>query len=201
MKIAIAIPVKDEEPRIPDLLKNLKGADVDTIAFFDDYSIDKTVEYLIQRNKGVYENVFPKKSTRMSEKRNIILKELRKYGYEYVLFIDADERFDSYFLRNIRKIINEADPCISFAFKRINLPGAINYPDLQVRLVKNIPDVEWRGEVHDQLYSKKRNKPLVDFVGELSNVISDQNEFYCLELEKYHIIHLPRRTDRSRPWW
>ena len=206
MKIAIAIPVKDEEPRIEDLLKSLKGADVDLIAFYDDYSTDETVEVVIsntirvQAPIRVYDNIFPSESTRMSEKRNIILQNLK--SFDYILFNDADERFDPYFLANIRTIIAGNDPCLSFAFRRVNLPGAFNYPDLQARLVKNnVSDIEWRGEVHDQLFSKSRNKALVDFVGELKNIISDSNEYYCLELEKYPMIHLPRRTDSLRPWW
>lgn len=203
MKVAIAIPVKDEELRIPSLLNHLRDADADIIIFFDDYSEDNTVQMINSSGFTLWAHtdttLFPPDSTRMSEKRNLILKWLD--DSDYVLFIDADERFDSYFLKNIKSIIQENDPCISFAFRRVNLPGGFNYPDLQVRLVKNIPDVEWRGEVHDQLYSKSQNKPLVDFVKELDHIVSETNEYYCLEFEKYPIIHLPRRTDRTRPWW
>lgn len=201
MKIAIAIPVKDEEPRIDELMKSLRTADVDAIIFFDDCSTDDTVEVVLAHGAHIYEKAFPPESTRMSEKRNIILQELKEY--EYILFLDADERMDPYFLQHMKEIITNLDPSVSFAFKRVNLPGGINYPDLQVRLMKNIPDLEWRGKVHDRVYSKSKDKALVDILEDISDFITDQNEYYCILFSDYPMIHLSRRTDSlgKRPWW
>ena len=106
--------------------------------------------------------------------------------YEWVLFADADERWDDRFLMDIGGVIVNHDT-LSFRFPRLNLPDLKDFPDYQVRLLKNNGEMEWRGDPHDIVYHKGENKPV--------------DQVSVTTLLQYPIIHLPRRKDIRREWW
>lgn len=201
MKIAIAILVKNEEPRIKFLLESLKDADVDLTAFFDDGSEDNTWQTLSQvktvsRNIDCKRIIFPES---FSEKKNYIHNDL--IDYDYILHIDADEQWDPYFLENIKKILSQLPVTLGYAFPRINKPHGRNYPDYQIRLLKNSNEVKWEGDVHERPFAFRHKKPLLDMYMEDAAKTNDKGEGYCFLMEKYPILHLERRTDIERPWW
>ena len=72
---------------------------------------------------------------------------------------DADGIFDIVVLKNIKKLVRDCR-VDSFRFPRANMPDYKDWPDYQVRLLRNNGDIEWRGKLHEIPYSKKLNKPI-----------------------------------------
>lgn len=203
-KIAIAIMMKDENSRIRVLADRLENADADKIFIFDDNSIDESIKTIIELGllKDRFWEImrFPKtaKLEGIDEKRNYMHHCLK--DYDWVLHIDADELFDSFFLKNIKMVIKNAESALSFAFKRINMPNSENYPDYQVRLLRNDDKVQWKGATHEKPFYNDEKESLFDCTESIKS-ISDDGRIFCVKLEKFPIIHLPRRKDITRPWW
>lgn len=202
--VAIAIMVKNEEKRIKTLLDSLYGTDADKIYFFGDYSSDKTIEIIEDirvRTEihstpiSVFKNISSKEAG-FGQKKNTIHKMLRVY--DWVLHIDADEKFDRHFIENIKLILSTYPSTLSFAFPRVNLPDAKNYPDCQVRLLR-VNSTRWEGEIHEKAYDL-RGEPLFDR-GQSIQKISENGLYYCIVLDRIPIIHYERRTDIKRSWW
>ena len=183
--IAAVVLTKNEELRITDCLKRLRPC-VNFILVVDGESSDRTVTFSKKYADKVIHRPF---SGSFADERNFAHAYLPRYFLTdpvYILHVDADEKFDESFLQKIREII-ENSSVISFRFPRINLPDAKDYPDYQVRLLKNDEDIVWRREVHEIPYSKKHNKPI--------------DQVSCETLDSYPIIHLPRLNTHKRPWW
>jgi len=172
----------NEEDYIIDCINHLRPF-VDYILVWDNNSTDNTVLFAEPLVNVVLRHKF---SGSFAEERNEATKHLPK-SITYVLHVDADERFDPYFLKSMKQIILENNSYKGFQFPRINLPDGKNYPDFQVRLLKRDPDIEWRRELHEVPYSKSKNKPLAE-VG-------------VKTLEWYPILHLPRNYKKQRSWW
>lgn len=110
---------------------------------------------------------------------------------KYIFQIDADELLGSYLLNQLVELI-EANPEVDvFAIPRINIVNgltkeyvieqrwsiqsprfplcvkhdqpAINYPDYQQRLFKNIPEIKWENKVHERLVGYKNMSTLQDW--------------------------------------
>jgi len=197
---------KDEEPRIEECLSHLKPY-VGYIVVLDDESVDKTVAIAEKHaDKVVVKHVGPG----MAEKRNYAMRLVPKWC-GWILFCDADERFDRYWLEKMKQAKESELPgtrimsvgaseitefgadinCVRFP--RVNLPTGMNYPDYQVRFFRRKPGFEWRNEGdpslgNDVLYSKRPNKRLDQLPG-------------VTTLDYCPLLHLPRRTDIRRPWW
>lgn len=203
MKVAIAILVQNEEEQIPRILKMIEGTDADDIVFFDDYSTDKTVAKIPIGGKiSVFSNIWPKTEQSFSVKKNIIHVNIQTYRKsDWVLHIDADEIFDSFFLKNIKIVIEKLPKTISIIFKRINQPIGSNYPDYQTRLLRITPDIVWRGEYHEKPFSTTENRSLLDIALDYKGNVNKEGITYGVLLNEFTIIHLPRRTDIKRSWW
>jgi len=211
--LAIVTVVKNEEKYITGLIDSIKDADSDIFFLFDDGCTDKTISvYSTIRVKtkqclmksfmiSEFDHLLSEPSlVDFSNKKNIIREQLKEYTW--LLWIDADERFDPYFLRHIRKIISDNEPSLSFAFPRINLPSGQDYPDYQVRLIKNTGVLEWRGKVHEAVYPVDHEKSVLDIINSPEDISCNSKGInYCIKLDQYKIIHLARRTDIKRPWW
>lgn len=192
MRAGAVILTLNEEPRIQTCLEHLKPH-LSHLLVLDDESTDRTVELAAeQADKVVVKHVGPW----MAEKRNYAISLIPGWC-EWILFCDADERFDSYWLRNIKKAIAPMVPegkKVCVRFPRLNMPKPdLTYPDYQVRFFPNDPDYEWRNEGdpsrgNDVLYSKSADKRVDQLSGETT-------------LDYCPILHLPRRPDIRRPWW
>lgn len=179
--IACIILTLNEEPRITECLEQLKSY-VGYILVLDGGSKDKTVAIAKK-----YVNHIEIKGTHPSDfaaDKNYAWSLIPK-DFKWVLFTDADERWNETFLKDIKNIVSNHD-ILGFRFPRENLPTLKDYPDYQVRLLKNDGSLEWRRELHEVVYHKEKNKPI------------DQINIISLE---YPIIHLPRREDIGRSWW
>ena len=209
--VAIAILVQDEEQQISRIMNMVKDTDADYVIFFDDHSTDITrskirevTEKRIRTGGKIFlsGNRWEKTEKRFDVKKNIIHECLEEdLKIDWVLHIDADEVLDPFFVNNMKTVIANAPKSMSLSLKRINLPNSNNYPDYQTRLLRLDPDIEWRGEYHEKPYSKTENRPLVDLALDYKGNVNKEGIYYCIILEQFPIIHLPRRTDLKRQWW
>lgn len=196
-KIAVIILTLNEAPRIEEALKQFKQH-VDFILVVDGESTDKTVEIA----KKYADKVVIKKPTgTYPEERNRARLHVPS-EYTWILWVDADERFDPGFLRRIKTFVQEGEKSHigCFRFPRSNLPDGKDWPDYQVRLFPNSRDIEWRGiegrpEVCNPFLIKE-NIPLDQADREDRETILGVKN-----MDEYPILHLPRRENIKRSWW
>lgn len=128
----------------------------------------KTVAYEMFKDK-VTVIEFPLNKDFATFKNNLI-----KYCKKsYIAFIDADEYLDDNFLINIPYIL-ELNPEVDLYYVprwntvegltqehiakwgwNVDSQGRINWPDLQSRIMKNVPEIKWIGKVHERLIGHK----------------------------------------------
>jgi glycosyltransferase involved in cell wall biosynthesis len=92
---------------------------------------------------------------------------------DYIFFIDADELIDENFMVNLPYVL-EMNPEVEMYWVprwntvngltkehvnrwgwNVDELGRVNWPDLQGRLAKNIPEIKWEGKVHERLMGYK----------------------------------------------
>lgn len=193
VKIAAIILTLNEEERIRDCLLSIRQY-VDYILVFDGESNDQTVkvakEYADQVCSVRFSGSF---AVEKNQARKLVPQE-----YKWILWLDADERFDKGFIKKIKYHIAAAETGegICFRFPRINLSKPNSWPDYQVRLFRNSRDIEWKGEIHEVPYYVPENVP----VDTLDN---DKRELkmFVYTANDFPILHLPRRSDLKRIWW
>ena len=184
---------RNEEGRIEECLKHLRPH-VDFILVLDGESTDRTVEIAKKYSDKVVVRPF---SGSFAEEKNHARTRVPK-NCTWILWADADERFDLALLRNVKEHLKHAEEidAACWRFPRINLPGGKDWPDYQVRLVKNSRDVEWRGRVHEVPYLKTENVPLDQLDRE-----GRTKKLSVITADRYPVLHLPRRKDLKREWW
>lgn len=176
MKISAVIIAKDEEKMLPGCLQTLAWAD--EILLIDTGSIDKTKE--IARSFGA-RIVDYKNGKNFSDWRNRGLKEAK---YDWILYVDADERIPKDLIDEINKVIDDSDSLEAYAIPRRNivlgkeLKHGGFWPDHQKRLFQKNALKGWTGEVHEE----------PDFSGELgllkSPMIHQKHETIAEMVEK-----------------
>jgi len=193
MKVACVVLTLNEEPRIGECLKHLRPY-VDYLLVLDGDSSDKTVEIATEHADLVEVRPF---SGSFAEEKNYA-RTLVPKDCGWILWCDADERFDNGFLRNIKENLEDAEERhqACFRFPRINLPDGKNWPDYQVRLIRNSRDIEWSGKVHEVPYYKPEDIPLDELDQE-----ERERKLGVSTAQGYPILHLPRREDERREWW
>ena len=195
VKVACVVLTLNEEPRIEGCLSHVRRY-VDYILVLDGGSTDKTVEIA----EGYADRVAVRQpSGSFAEERNYA-RALVPKDHLWILWVDADERFDKGFLQNMELEVEGAEKAniVCFRFPRINLPDGRDYPDYQVRLFRNSRDILWKGEVHEVPYLVK-GKDTVRI-----DQVDNGERAYRLGVataKGYPILHLPRRSDIARPWW
>lgn len=117
---------------------------------------------------------------------------------DWVLWADSDEKWDPDFLINIKNKAVEAETAgvYVFRFPRVNLPDCKDWPDYQLRFVKNSKEFEWRGKQNEVLWWKKQNVLLDQADREDLNPRIGIGEAF-----DHPIIHLKRLLYKSREWW
>ena len=195
MKVAAVILTKDEEARIKDCLVHIRPW-IDHILVLDSCSADNTVKIAEGYANRVVSKPF---SGSFSEEKNYARTLIPK-DCGWILWIDADERFDVGFLQGMKKAVRVAEsadiPGVCFRFPRVNLPDAKNFPDFQIRLFRNSRDIQWVGNVHEIPYLTTEHIPL-DKVDDVSR----KKRLGVITVNAYPIIHLDRRKDLKRSWW
>jgi len=193
MKVACVVLTFNEEPRIEECLRHIRPH-VDYLLVLDGVSSDRTVEIAEEYADHVETRPF---SGSFAEEKNYA-RTLVPKDCGWILWLDADERFDKGFIRNIKVNIESAEKVnqVCFRFPRVNLPDGKDWPDYQIRLIMNSRDIEWRGNVHEVPYFKPEDIPLDELdKDERKRKWGLSTAYIC------PILHLPRREDDRRSWW
>jgi glycosyltransferase involved in cell wall biosynthesis len=193
-KIALIMLTLNEEPRIADALKQFKPY-VDYILVIDGESTDKTVQIAKKIADRVITLAIP---GGFAAAKNYAHTKIPK-DYTWLLYADADEKWDPGFLRNMKAKLREVEETLkigAFRFPRINLPDGKNYPDYQCRLFPNSRDIEWKGELHEIPWFLPDNVALTK-----ADETSRKKIVPIFTTDDYPIIHMPRRADIKRSWW
>ena len=193
IKVACVILTLNEEKRIGDCLKHLRPY-VDYILVVDGESSDNTVE----EAKKYADRVIVRKFSGDFSKEKNYARTLIPKEYRWILWVDADERFDKGFLQHMKTQLEEAERMniVCFRFPRINLPDGHSYPDYQVRLFRNSRDIQWRGAIHEVPYFIKENVRIDQLDDERR-----RKKLGVATMDWFPILHLPRRKDLRREWW
>lgn len=159
-KISAVVIAKNEEKKIEDCLKSIKWCD--EIILVDSGSTDNTIR--VAKNLGV--NVITTKNGGFSDWRNIGLNEVK---YDWILYVDADERINEKLKDEIISVVNFAGKYSWYAIPRKNnilgkdmMHGGW-YPDYVKRLFKKDSLKKWVNELHEE--------PIVD--GEMGYLKND----------------------------
>jgi len=193
VKVCASVITLDEEPRIGDCLKHLRPH-VDHIVVVDSGSSDRTVEIAEKYADRVeVKPEFKRQDERYNHAMSLVPKDCG-----WILWVDADERFDLGFLRSIRRITKEAEMqgAGCFRFPRINLPDSKDFPDYQVRLFRNSRDITIRGHLYPIVFLELLGMPL-----DQADRDEMEEKLYVFTVDAYPMIHLPRREDIRREWW
>jgi len=193
LKVACVVLTLNEEPRIEGCLKHLRPH-VDYLLVLDGVSSDRTVKIATKYADQVETKPF---SGSFAEERNYA-RTLVPKDCRWILWCDADERFDPGFLRDIKKHLKftEKHYGVCWRFPRVNLPDGKDWPDYQVRLMRNSRDIEWKGATHEVPYYKPEDIPLDQLDQE-----DRKKKLSVITLKENPILHLPRRKDEKREWW
>jgi glycosyltransferase involved in cell wall biosynthesis len=173
MKISYAITVCNELKEIQQLVGFLlthKRNEDEIVILMDSNGTEEIWSYLlkIESELGVLNTIpFNKDFSKFKNHLNSLC------SGDYIFNIDADETPSETLINNVHELIEMNPEVKAFALPRVNtvegltqehiqkwgwrvdLENRINYPDYQVRIFKNIPEIYWEGKVHETLNIKK----------------------------------------------
>jgi len=174
MKVSYAITVKDELNEIKTLLETLfnyiKQQDEIVILWDEKNGDPKVWEYLksiTQKTINTYKSSFQNHFANWKNYLNSLC------SGEYIYNIDADEIPSEYLVKNLKVIleanlkndvfyvprINKVEGITQKHIEKwkwkINNKGWINFPDYQMRIYKNSPEIKWVGKVHEYIKGYK----------------------------------------------
>ena len=154
--ISIVILTLNEELNLPGCLESVKWSD--DIVVYDSFSSDRTVE--IARAAGV--RVVQRKFDNYAAQRNAALSEVQ-YKYNWVLMVDADERWPESIFKEIDEALGQGDGNITiYNFLRYDmflgrwLKRSNGYPTWVGRLMK-IGRVTINREINEEYHTDGKN--------------------------------------------
>ena len=175
MKISYAVTVSNElveiQNLIPNLLKNKKEED-EIVVLYDSKNGDPKIEEFLRAKSinGEFQWHAGKFKNHFADWKNKLTK---MCSGDYIFQIDADEIPNPILLNNIHAIL-EANPNIEvYHVPRVNTVSGltdehikkwnwrvddkkwVNWPDYQMRIWKNLPEIKWRNKVHEVLEGHK----------------------------------------------
>ena len=109
--ISVLILTKDEEKDLPGCLESVKWCD--DIHVFDSYSTDKTVEIARSSNAKITQREFDS----WSMHQNWALSNI-KFKYQWVLYIDADERVSASLLNSLKCFSPNDEKIVAYNIRR-----------------------------------------------------------------------------------
>ena len=206
MKISYAIPVCNEWKEIEYLLEYLAKykREQDEIVVQCDQGnttpeVYRVLQELTERGSVTYKLIeFPLNNNFAAFKNNL----KNNCSGDYIFQIDADEYPEEYLMSTIGWFIENNPDTDIFWVPRINKvngltqahidkwgwnvcpKGRVNFPDYQCRILKNIPDIQWKNKVHEVLTGHKTESHIPANSEFCIHHIKDierqekQNEFY-----------------------
>lgn len=167
--ISFAIMVADEEEEIRALLTNLiriKSENDEIVVVIDSDKATHGVMQIIDVNSSHIKYFKRPLNNDFAAQKNYLFSKCTK---EYIINLDADEMIYDDFIENVKQIINLNPLIEAYWVPRWNIvknitdewvqtwgwtideQSRINWPDLQMRIVKNTPDIKWTRPVHEQV--------------------------------------------------
>jgi len=143
IKISGIIVARNEEKMIGEALDSLSFCS--EIVVIDNGSTDKTKQ--IAEKKGA--KIFELKINDLSELRNF---GLSKAEYDWILYLDADERINDDLKNSIKKNVSDDSKFAAFCLKRKNYYfGNHEWPYIEKmeRLFKKEKLKQWKGRLHE----------------------------------------------------
>ena len=180
MKISYATLVHNERQEIERLLNHLiknKKTEDEIVIMFDSENVTKEVRdyvenFILIHKKDHYICLCSHSLNKNFGEHKTYLS--RRCSGDWIFLIDADEYPDEYLMQSIPYVIDQNPNVEAYWVPRINLVdgitgqhmamwgwnandrGWINYPDYQMRLYKNDPNIKWEKPVHEQLIGFKQ---------------------------------------------
>lgn len=167
--ISFAVLVADEEEEFRRLITNLvriKSDGDEIIIVVDTDKATSGIMQIIDSNSTHLKYFKRSLNNDFASQKNYLFGKCTK---EYIVNLDADEMIYDDFIENIKQIINLNPDIEAYWVPRWNIvknitdewierwgwhmdsDGRINWPDLQMRIVKNIDKIKWVRPVHEQL--------------------------------------------------
>jgi glycosyltransferase involved in cell wall biosynthesis len=195
MKISYAIPVCNEHEELMRLLSILvtnKRDEDEIVVQCDQGNTTPEVYKVLDQFYGKVNVIeFPLKGNFSAFKNN-----LKKHCTgEWIFQIDADEYVTIEFLQNLHLILQDNPTIDVFLLPRINTvegltqehiqrwrwnvneKGWVNFPDLQPRILQNLPKINWDNKVHE--------------------VLMGHNTWATLPLEDDYCLYHPKQIERQ----
>lgn len=142
-KLSVIILTHNVEDLIADCIDSVSFAD--ELLVIDDVSTDRTVD--IAKLKGA--KVISHHFNGFAEKRNFGLKKVK---YDWVFYIDADERVDETLQQSLRQITESKQTASAYKVHRKNFYlGDHEWPVIEEmeRVFKRKALIEWVGDLHE----------------------------------------------------
>lgn len=172
MKISFGITAFNEieeiKRLIPLLLSNKREED-EIVVLMDNRGPKELFDYLRDIDHiRLYSEKFPNNFSDWKNRLNSFC-----VG-DFILQLDADEYIQEEFIRMLPTVLEGNNTVELFWLPRINTvegltqehimkwrwnvneKGWINFPDLQGRLYRNIPEIKWEGKVHEKVVGYKQ---------------------------------------------
>jgi GT2 family glycosyltransferase len=170
MNISFCITVCNEHQELQELLAQLlpslkEGDEILIQADEDNHTkeVESVMNKFSDKDPRVKQLFFPLRKDFAHYKNNLFFYAKN----DYIFFIDADERISENLLDNLHAVI-EMNPVDLIVVPRANTVeglttehinkwgwrvdnGLVNWPDYQMRIVKNTNDMRWQGKVHERI--------------------------------------------------
>lgn len=171
--ISYAILVSDENEEFNKLITHLvriKDSEDEIVVVVDSSKTNDSIKTILSNNQSNVTHYMRPLNNDFSAQKNFLFERCTN---EFIVNLDADEFVDEIFIQNIKEIIKSNPEIDSYWVPRWNevtgitnehitmwgwkldAYNRINWPDLQMRVVKNSPDIKWTGIVHEQITGYK----------------------------------------------
>lgn len=152
MNITVALMVKNEKSNLIDTIPFFKKHFYEVV-IVDTGSSDGTVEYLREQKVKFRQ---AKWNYNFAEIRNMLLENATG---DYILMLDADERIDEEFVKEMHEVVKTNEK--SYEVKIINITDAdrLNMSHINIRLFKNDGKFYYSGNIHEQLTHPNGHSP------------------------------------------
>ena len=171
--ISFAILVADEESEFKTLITNLvriKSDEDEIVVLIDSDKATAGIMQTIDTNISHIKYYKRSLNNDFASQKNYLFSKCTK---DYIVNLDADEIIYEDFISNVKEILklnpsveafwvprwNEVkgitDEWISKWRWTIDEKFRVNWPDLQMRIIKNKPEIQWVNPVHEQLSGYK----------------------------------------------
>ena len=171
--ISYAILVSDEYEEFKRLitqLVRLKDENDEIVVVVDSSKTNESIKTVLANNKNLISYYERDLGGDFSAQKNFLFQKCTK---QYVINLDADELIDENFIKNVKEVLlsnpdieaywvprwNEVkgitDELIQVWGWRMDNQKRINWPDLQMRIIKNNCGITWINPVHEQMNGYK----------------------------------------------